>query len=490
MPSFKSPNISVATVKGDTPPGAKRRSAMKRDMVLLVEDYNLETHTLTGTTPRGQRTEVHVHPDAVAWGEKSRKYLTENNKEMPPFFGHSIDASMKARIPADGKHYVILDRAETQRTIPKKASDPNSVDLALVVCQRIVNGGVNPKKVFEGLFTVTQNSKFQQVDRVQSWSPEAVLAEDTAAIQVLADSFDRVSSSYHTAQAQVADGKGASYLPTVGVELRVIQNDANPAVKARIVDLSGRIERTRAVFDDSTRQVITPSVPFTGDLLKQTVEQYIAYARAAYGEDARVEVASYTSYPAGRFNEDFDFKNVKSGYSPLLQMASARTKQSADEAAFVEGGNYGGWGVALITPDKNDDQGVLKEQNFVNQLFANSNRKWFVHGKIQSVDGQVYDISDGLKGEVLQYKPANAATKPANTAPRFQTPAAAPSAPSHSIAQAPAFESSAPPTAISNPLPTQTAKPSHSNHQDPWDTEDDIPFEGSEVESNPRSPKP
>jgi hypothetical protein len=485
--------IASATVKGE--PSARRKPATRRDSVLLLTGYDVERRTLTGVSPRGQETEVHISPDAIAYGVKSEDRMAAKGREMPTFFGHSIDARMKARIPADGKHFVVLHGAEVSRIIRKTVGDEKT-ELALVECQRIVNGGVNKNKTFEGLFSITYNSRFQNVDRIQSWSPDSQDASNKDSIDAIAKEFDRIASEYAVAQQDPATSKTGSYMPAIGAELRTVLLHDNPSVRSSIIDLSGRMERTNPVYDDVTRQIITPSVPLTGEMFKNTVDAYLKYAKSTYGENIRVEIATYTSYPVGRYNDDFDFRTVASGFSPLIQMATARSKLANDETSFVTGGNYGGWGVAMLSPDKNDQQGVLKPQNFVNQLFMNTNKKWFIHGKIKSVDGQAYDLSEGMKGDILKYSQTQNKTQ--NTSPAYKAPLPEktqdyqthPSTHNSQSAQDVPFEHVMPAQTpvLDQPAPND-AKPPKS--MPIWD--DEIPFENSDtadVAPNPRGQRP
>ena len=428
--AFNSPTVARGTVKGDTPFSQQSRALNRRDLLIYVTEYDLERHLICGNHVQdGRYMEVSVDPQEVARGREQEQRNPQKSAEAA-YLGHSIDARMKARIVPDGTHIAILEGAEVTKKLNKTVNGQPQ-EIRLVRCRRIADGGVNLKKTFEALITLTKNNRFNSVDRVQCWGADAIDASNAEAVEALAERFNKVSAAHRNAQAEIQEGgKGTSYLPIVGVELRTVRMSDNPAEGGKIIDLSGRMERTRAEYDPATNTLISPSVPIDGAVFQQNLEAYTQYVRQTYGENVRIEMATYTSYPTGRYNNDFDFNEMRGSYSPFLQMASARSKIAADEESFVEGGNYGGWGVISISKDKTDDAGTVIPRHYVNRAYVSSNSKGFVHRKIRSADGQAYDLEEGLKGPILRYNttqtPAPQNTVPGR-APQTARPSAAPS---------------------------------------------------------------
>jgi hypothetical protein len=503
--AYNSNSVARGTVKGDTPFSQRSNTLNRRDLLIYVTNYDLERHLICGNHVQdGRYMEISVDPQEVARGREQEQRNPQKTAEAA-YLGHSIDARMKERIVPDGAHIAIVEGAEVTKKINKTVNGQPQ-EIRLVRCRRISDGGVNPKKTFEALVTLTKNSRFNSVDRVQCWSAEATDVTNEEAVAALAARFDKVSNAHRNAQAEIQDGgKGTSYLPIIGVELRTVRMSDNPAEGGRIVDLSGRMERTRAEYDPSTNTLISPSVPIDGAVFKQNLEAYTKYVKETYGENVRIEMSTYTSYPTGRYNNDFDFNEMRSGYSPFLQMASARSKVAADDDAFVEGGNYGGWGVVSISKDKTDDAGTVIPRHYVNRVYVSSNAKSFVHRKIKSADGQAYDLEDGLKGDVLRWKDTQK-TPAQNTVPSRapQAPAARPAASAPSFDGGDDFSGGdaghddIPFESLSSTRPTAPATPAASNFAPAstagrsvapgWEDDDDIPFDDTPppVVSRPR----
>jgi hypothetical protein len=455
------------------------RSLNRRDRLIYVTDYDIEKSIMIGIdVSNGQHIEATIDPQNVARGREREKKDPKKAADAS-YLGHSVDAKMKQVIEPNGRHIAVLEGAEVTRKINKNI-DGTPQETRLVRCQRISDGGVELNKTFEALITLTRNARFNSVDRVQTWKADAFDTSNEDTLQSIASQFEAGFNEYTQAQQQIQDGqKNASYLPTLGAELRTIKMSDNPAEGGRIIDLSGRIERTRFEYDSETRTVIRPSTPIDGTTFLQNAKDYIEYVKGAYGQDVRVEVALYTSYPTGRYNSDFELGGVT--WSPALQLATARSKIAEDEDQYQEGGNYGCWGVVSLSKDKTEADGSLINRHFVNRCHLSSNNKGFIHRKIKSVDGVNYDLDDSLKGPILKWKDAQ------NAAPMNTNPMAAPADQYQPAPQGYGrdedipFEqlSTTPPARSQAPQPAQPAarpqQPAAFDGGGNWD--DDIPFD-------------
>ena len=106
-------------------------------------------------------------------------------------------------------------------------------------------------------------------------------------------------------------------------------------------------------------------------------------------------------------------------------MAHAQSLGAEGDTSFVEGGNYGGWGVLSISKDERvEGSDAIIQKNFVNSMAMSNISRSFVHKKISSTDGQKYDLKDTIQGKVLRYNSPN--TDQANTNPRNFQPSSPP----------------------------------------------------------------
>lgn len=488
--AFRSSTVNRASVKGDTPFNSPTRKINRRDILIYVTDYDLERGVICGTTvTEGRYVEASVDPQEVARGRETERKYPEKTSEAA-YLGHSIDAKMKSRIEPNGQHMAILEGAEVQRKI-NKTINGTPTEIRFVRCRRVGDGGVNPKKTFEALITLTKNPRYNSVERVQCWRPEAFDIDNQEAIKELTDRLDKISAGHIQAQEAIQNGsKTVSYLPIVGAELRTIRMSDNPAEGGKIIDVSGRMERTPAIIDEATDTIITPSQPITGEIFKQNLKAYVDYVREQYGEDVRVEVSTYKSYPTGRYNVDFDFNEMRGSYSPFLQMASARSRVAADDEEMTEGGNYGGWGVVSISKDRVDEQGNVDHRYYVNRVYVSSNAKAFIHRKVKSADGMAYDLDNALKGPVLRWKDAQQANQ--NTVPvQNSLPKTAPQ-PAGDIPFEFGGENNTKPVQTKNEPAPQPA-PTSTTANDPWgndnwNDDDDIPFDSPPPSVTRRGP--
>lgn len=448
MSSFQPISIAKANVAGENKPFVSAR----RDLVIFVTDINTERNYISGYTSDNKFVQAHVAPAEIA---KQRAYYSKtpesaDKADRASYLGHEINAKMKALLSVngefDGKHLAILHGASTQRKIVKTTVTPRGTEseFRIVECSRITDGGTDPTKTFEALITVNKNARSNRVDRFQVWNPNAFSANDTASLQALAKDYDDFIKS---SEANKTNAQGSSantfYLPATGSELRVIRMSDNPVEGGVIVDLSGRLERSSASVDENTGASI-PSAPCSGELFLKNVEAYLGYVKEKYGDNVKVEVAHYQSYPAGARNNEFDFSMARTSFSPLIQMAHAQSLGSEDDTKFIEGGNYGGWGVLSISKDEHvEGSNAVIQKNFVNSMAMSNISRSFIHKKIAATDGQRYDLKDTLKGKVLRYNAAS--NEQANTNPRGFQPSSQPSQsnqpyPSGSAQSAPSFD--------------------------------------------------
>lgn len=467
--AFNSPTIASANVRGE---GSSKFFKNKRDLVISVTGFNLERSTISGYTSDGRYVEAHVAPSDIA---RNRGYANtpeaQEKADKAPYLSHEINAKMKSVInPDSGNHLAVLHGAVVERKINKTVvtSRGTETSFRLIECSRVTDGGIDPEKTFEALVTITKNAGRNKVDRIQAWNPDAFSANDTTSLQNLAADFDHFANAQAKSQENAPNGASQTfYLPATGAEFRTIRMSNNPIEGGKIIDLSGRMEKSAAVLHKDTGAVITPSGPCTGALFLENAAAYASYVKGKYGENVRVEVAHYLSYPAGAKNNDFDFSMSKSAFSPMIQMANAQSKRADDDTSTTEGGNYGGWGVLVLAKDKKvEGTDDVVKMNFVNSLFVGTNSRGFIHKKVKSTDGQTYDLDDSLKGNVLKYNDTQ--HTPANTIPGGFKPSAS-QTPAHPANFQRSHEQDIPFAALSTTRPgtvsTQTPPAQYSNHQ-------------------------
>ena len=420
--AFSSTTISRASNSSDAP--AKSFFAIKRDQLLTVTGYDTERHLIFGFTQDKKYVEAHVSPQDVS---KQRTYYGKSQElsdkaEKAPYLSHEINAKMESIIIPDGTQRAILHGAEVKKKINKTIQTVlgTVTEFRQVECQKVTNAGNNPEKTFEALITITKNHRFNKVDRVQVWNPEAFSVNDQPSLEALAGDFERFSQQ-SIENAKAAENKSTStpfYLPSTGAELRVIKLSDNPVEGGKIIDTSGRIERTNAVYAADNTTIVTPSQPCTREAFLSNVKEYVDYVKTTYGENVTIEVSHYQSYPTNAKSNEFDFSMMTSSFSPIIQMAHAQSKIAADDTNYSEGGNYGGWGVVSLSKDRTIEGSTdVIQSNFVNSIAVSTNTRSFVHKKITSSNGQKYDLSEDLKGTVLKYNSTPARTNTLPTAP-------------------------------------------------------------------------
>jgi hypothetical protein len=369
---------------------SKTYTPIKRDMLMLVTGYDLEKYTIMGTLSDGRKIEVTINAEAFARGVKSERDA--------PYQKHRIDKKMSEKIPANGKTYAILENAEVLRK--------GKNDVRIVSANRVHMAGSNKNKVIETLITFTMNHKHKKVERVQSWSPDSFLIDNVDKENIFMEQLNRFSELHRAEESKLEVKKSSFWLPYAGFELKTLKVPFNPVDQTEIIDLSGRFETT------NKEEVVNEEVfqfrnQITADEYKTIKNQYESYVKATYGEDVRIEVCTYISYPVSQYLTDLDFNSVEDGkYNPFLRMATAKSKLSLNEAIEVEGGNYGCWGIIKIAPDAlNQETGEVKKQYYVSSIFVNTTAKNFVHQKIKTEDLLLPIFNEGLRSTLMTYTP-------------------------------------------------------------------------------------
>lgn len=372
----------------------------KRDRLIQVTGYDLERGVIKGVTSEGYNVEASVDPVEVARGRTVEAASAERSAAAP-YLGHSVDAKMRARI-IPGKSFAILEGSEVKRKLNRDGET-----IRLIQCNRITDGGTSKKKVFEALITVEYNSRYKQATRLQCWEPEAVDINNKEGMQALYQRADDTVKFYNTHVERMKETSGnmpktPNFIPYLGVELRAIltPEEGDVVGKAKTINLSGRMERME------NGDIL---VPMDAEALKKNIQDYKNYVMNKYPDDIksriRIEASSYISYPVGQYNDNLMFRDKPANfYSPMYQMATAQSRLEEGTDGYLEGSNYGGWGVVTLSKDKIDTENDrIIPSYYIRSLFMSNTSRGFIHRKIRDAEGGNTDLDDALKGPVITY---------------------------------------------------------------------------------------
>lgn len=383
-------SFSVGNKVNKNTPFGSSSSNITRDLVATVIKFDLNKSVLHCKHKDGRVFEVSIDPKEYERVSEWEKTLSQEKLNSFPYISSSIDFRMERSIPSGNLVQLI-------RLVVNKVRKEDNVRIAQ--CKSIKNGGTDDKKCFEALVTMTKN-EYNSCDSIQSWDPKSFNVEDKTALAKLAEKLDILHTKYNALRDESNDSnKVTSAFSACGVVFKA-RKKLNDLDGYKWMHSSGRFERQLSERDEEGN-IVTQSAVLNGEWLYHESEKYVKEVKELLGDDVIVEVCSYTSYPVRNgdgWNEEFNFRSDKYR-KDFYEMATARSKNSQfdDEDSYFQGGNYGGWGILNIARDVNG-----KESNFVSNLVMTTFNRKFIDIKIESCDGQKYDLDEGLKGDVMK----------------------------------------------------------------------------------------
>lgn len=353
-----------------------------KSRLLKVEKYDLENKQIHGTLTNGEKAQVSIDKAAFERGVKKEP------KQSKFYLGHRIDEKMQRDIPADGQHFVILEDS----VILKKTKE----GVRIMKANRIWTAGTDMSKLQEGYISLKLDKERTRIQRLQVWNDTAFSIEDEDKIHKMKSKLD---TSY---KSHIEELKNTLRLPFTGFQFRtIVPVETDDLYKGTIVDVSICYEYR--IITENNKAI---KRQLNSEDFEKHLQRYQEYAIKKYGPKVMIEATRYTSYPISTFTTDLEIDDVENNYGNFinLKIASASNKTCEDSDKEIVGGNFGGWGVVRLAKDVKDN-GALKERRFyIDRIYTKGSAKNFIQQKIKTQQGQLVELSEKLKGAVMEWK--------------------------------------------------------------------------------------